>query len=330
MNYPFISVVVLTKNNEPVIENCMESLTKVDYPKDSYEIIVVDGRSKDRTPEIAQKYGARVLYDEGRCKACGYNRAIGEVHGEYIAFTDADCVVDKHWLSNLLKYFRHDEVGGVGGPNIAPDYAPAITKAIEWVSLQSPLAIDFKKAEVSVENIAGCNSMYVTGLIKDLFPLPETRAGEEAILNCRIRRKGLALISAPDAIVWHNRHYKSFKTFFNRMLLYGKANVQTARLYKEMDKALHKLEGFSLPIALLLVIVLYFLSKPALFVGIGFGVALLLYLWAKCWWQTRSFATARLVPVVVITEALGYSLGYIKETFFPEHIVRHGESPAVK
>lgn len=326
MNDPFISVVVLTRNNESVITDCLKSLVALDYPADRYEIIVVDGHSQDKTPEIAREYGARVLSDEGKSKAGAYNVVIQAVRGEYIAFTDADCTVDRNWLRNLLKYFRDETIAGVGGPNIAPPTAPPLVKAIEWVSYQSPLAIKFNKAEVSVENIAGCNSIYLTGLIRDLFPLPETSAGEEAILNYRVRSKNLKLIAAPDAIVWHNRHYRSFITFLKRMLLYGKATVQVARLCKELDKPLHRIEGFSAPLALLLIIALYFLSKPALLASLGIGAAVLIFFWAKCWWQTRSFAVARLVPPVIIIQALGYSLGYTKEAFFPGRIVRE-ENP---
>ena len=53
MDHPFVSIAVLTKNNEPVIEDCLKSLVALDYPDESYEIIVVDGHSTDRTPEIA-------------------------------------------------------------------------------------------------------------------------------------------------------------------------------------------------------------------------------------------------------------------------------------
>jgi len=315
MSYPFISVVVLTKNNESVIENCMKSLAGLDYPKDRYEIVLVDGHSKDRTVEIVRKFRTRIVYDEGKCKAGGYNVAIKEAHGDYIAFTDADCIVDKQWLKSLLKYFRQDKVAGVGGPNIAPEHAPPIVKAIEFVSLQSPLAVRFDKIGTTVENIAGCNSMYAIGLVKDLFPLPETLAGEEAVLNCRIRKRGFQLLSAPEAVVWHDRHYSGFKAFFRRMFLVGKSTAQIAGLHKELDKPLHKLEGFSVTLGLLLAILLYFLSKPALLIVLGLGVTLLLFLTARCWRETKSFAIARLVPLVAIIEAMGYSLGYMKETF---------------
>ena len=51
-----ISVVIPSFNEEERIERCLVSLTKQDFPRNDYEIIVVDGGSKDKTREIAEKY----------------------------------------------------------------------------------------------------------------------------------------------------------------------------------------------------------------------------------------------------------------------------------
>ena len=51
-----ISVVIPSFNEEERIERCLASLVKQDFPRNEYEIIVVDGGSKDRTREIAEKY----------------------------------------------------------------------------------------------------------------------------------------------------------------------------------------------------------------------------------------------------------------------------------
>ncbi|MCX6649741.1 MAG: glycosyltransferase, partial [Candidatus Bathyarchaeota archaeon] len=56
-----ITVVVPTYNEEKNIESCLNSLVKQSIPRESYEIIVVDGNSKDRTTEIAAKYADRVI-----------------------------------------------------------------------------------------------------------------------------------------------------------------------------------------------------------------------------------------------------------------------------
>ncbi|MBE0517441.1 MAG: hypothetical protein IBX41_08675 [Methanophagales archaeon] len=38
-----------------------------------------------------------------------------------LAFTDADCVVERDWLMNLVKNFKSEEIVSVGGPNITPE-----------------------------------------------------------------------------------------------------------------------------------------------------------------------------------------------------------------
>ena len=56
-----ITVVVPTYNEEKNIERCLQALAKQTISRDSYEIIVVDGNSKDKTSEIAAKYADKVL-----------------------------------------------------------------------------------------------------------------------------------------------------------------------------------------------------------------------------------------------------------------------------
>ncbi|GAH48174.1 unnamed protein product [marine sediment metagenome] len=57
---PFISIVLYTCNEEKYIKGCLDALSTQDYPKDRYEIIVVDDGSTDRTNEIVSKYSVKV------------------------------------------------------------------------------------------------------------------------------------------------------------------------------------------------------------------------------------------------------------------------------
>lgn len=66
MEYPFISVIVGVRNEERFIEECIESLLNLDYLRDSYEIIIVDGMSTDKTRELVQKYPVKLLLNEKR------------------------------------------------------------------------------------------------------------------------------------------------------------------------------------------------------------------------------------------------------------------------
>jgi cellulose synthase/poly-beta-1,6-N-acetylglucosamine synthase-like glycosyltransferase len=313
---PFISIIVPTKNNEKNIGRCLNALKFLNYPKEDYEIIVVDGCSSDRTPEIARKYGAKIVSDDGKGRALALNAGVDHAIGDYIAFTDADCVPDQDWIRNSLKYFLSDDVAGVGGPNVVPTDTNSLTHAIEYVSLQSPYAKRFESIG-NVEAIAGCNSIYRANLLRNFMPLPMVGYVEDLLLNYRIRKRGLRIVSAPDAIVWHYRHYSSFKSFFIQMISMGKGEIQGVRLEKGLYKPLHKVEGLSLPIFLSLFIILYFVSKLALTILFILIFGILFALFIKCLVETKSLMTSIYVPPVALLQGLGYSIGYITETIYP-------------
>ncbi|MEM3522621.1 MAG: glycosyltransferase, partial [Candidatus Bathyarchaeia archaeon] len=86
-----VSIIVPVKNCKPTIKSLLDSLMKLKYPKDTLEIIIVDGNSKDGTREILKNYSVKVLEEPGL--GLNYARNIGFKNstGEIIAFTDGDC-----------------------------------------------------------------------------------------------------------------------------------------------------------------------------------------------------------------------------------------------
>jgi len=60
-----VSIIIPTKNNGDILDKCLASIQNLDYPKDKYEVIIVDGYFIDNTVEIAKK--CKVVYeDRGR------------------------------------------------------------------------------------------------------------------------------------------------------------------------------------------------------------------------------------------------------------------------
>lgn len=112
---PLVSIIVPTRNEERVIENCLRSLTHqtTEHP---YEIILVDTLSDDKTLEIAEKYGVKVISDARRGKPIARQTGADNANGEILCFTEADCVVTDTWLSTIIRNFNeHPEAVAVTG-----------------------------------------------------------------------------------------------------------------------------------------------------------------------------------------------------------------------
>src|SRR3990167_9148920 len=93
----YISVVVPAFNEEKYLSRCLESFKQQDYPKEKFEVIVVDNNSTDKTPKIAQSYEARLVGCQVRGVAVSRQAGGQAAKGEIIAGTDADTVVSTNW-----------------------------------------------------------------------------------------------------------------------------------------------------------------------------------------------------------------------------------------
>lgn len=108
-NMPFISVIVLNYFGEKIIADVIESLEKLNYPKNRYEIIIVDNNSKDGSIGILRKLEDKfdnirlILSKLNTGFAKGNNLGIKEAKGDYIILLNNDCIVENDWLMNLVK-----------------------------------------------------------------------------------------------------------------------------------------------------------------------------------------------------------------------------------
>ena len=85
------SIIIPTLNEEAYIEKTIYALKHLNYPKEDFEIIVVDNGSQDRTVERANCAGANlVLYEEKRGTNMARNKGIENSSGEILVFVDAD------------------------------------------------------------------------------------------------------------------------------------------------------------------------------------------------------------------------------------------------
>lgn len=111
----FISVVVPAFNEERYLPLCLKSLTNQTYPKDRFQITVVDNNSTDKTSQIAKEFGAKVILEKRQGNTFALKRGMDEAKGDIIASTDADSKVAPDWLLIIGKEFLDPKVVAITG-----------------------------------------------------------------------------------------------------------------------------------------------------------------------------------------------------------------------
>lgn len=116
MSKPLVSIVIPTYNSEKTIAKCLESIRRQTYP--NIRVIVVDRFSRDRTVEIARKFGAKViLRDCGRAEA--KNIGLKEARGKYVCFIDSDMELSRDVVKDCVSLAESDEkIGGIIIPEV--------------------------------------------------------------------------------------------------------------------------------------------------------------------------------------------------------------------
>ncbi len=219
--WPFVSVIVPACNAAAVIEDCLVSLTRMGYPGERREILVVDNGSSDHTPEVVKRYPVQYVREPQRGVCHARNRGIQVSRGEVLAFTDPDCLVSKGWLHELVQAFKEKDVGGVAGEIIPyPGRTPAERYAARRAShsQRRPMSHPLRPFAMT-PNVAFTREVFrQIGLFDTRFP---GGGWEDADLCWRLfRGTTFKLGYASKAVVFH-RYRTTAKEFFVQHARYG-------------------------------------------------------------------------------------------------------------
>ena len=114
-DYPFVSIIIVNWNGQRFLEECFVSLNNLNYPRDKYEVILVDNASMDNSIDFTRNKFPEVKViknevNEGFCKP--NNDGVRIAQGEYVVFLNNDTVVAQNWLKELV-------IGALSDPGIA-------------------------------------------------------------------------------------------------------------------------------------------------------------------------------------------------------------------
>ena len=100
---PRLSVVIPAFNAEATIADAVRAVVTQPLPREAFECLLVDDASRDQTAEVARRAGAIVIrHPANRGPGAARNSGVSAARGEWIVFTDADCVPSRRWLPSLL------------------------------------------------------------------------------------------------------------------------------------------------------------------------------------------------------------------------------------
>jgi len=222
MNKPLVSIIIPTYNSEKTLGTCLESIRKQTYR--NIEIIIIDRFSRDKTIEIAKKFGANIkLKDCERTEA--KNIGVKEAQGKYVCFIDSDMELSKEVVEECVHLMESNEnIGGVIIPEITSgDSFWARVRAYErkfyiGTDIESPRF--FRKDLV----------LRVNGFDEDIVFF------EEKTLEMKINKLGFQTRARINSRIIHNENNFSLKRWIRKKYQYGKTFFKYVKRYKNCAK----------------------------------------------------------------------------------------------
>src|ERR1044071_2442879 len=213
-----ISIIIPALNEERIIGRCLESLAKLAFSRDRFEVLVVDNGSRGKTLEIAESFQDRlnlkVLQKANVPISALRNLGARAAAGDILAFLDADCLAPEDWLDRLFELARADGAGVMGAHYLLPEDSTWVGKT--WHRYQEAP----KSGEVS-HVPAGDLIMRREDFLR-LSGFDETiQTNEDYELCERARKSGMQVRAFPQIGVIHLGTAQNLQVFFRKQAWHG-------------------------------------------------------------------------------------------------------------
>ncbi len=214
--YPFVSVMVPAHNEAVVIEKTVKSLLNLSYPKDRYEIIVINDNSSDNSAEILKRIQDNnkdrnliVINTDsvngGKGKSNSLNIGFEKSKGELLAIYDADNTPEKNALKYLVQtILEDDKLGAVIGKfrcrnknvNLLTKFINIETLTFQWMAQAGRWQL------FNLCTIPGTNFVIRRSIIESMGGWDTKAVTEDTEISFRMYRMGYKIKFMPKAITW--------------------------------------------------------------------------------------------------------------------------------
>lgn len=213
---PEFSIIIPTRNRPEQIAACVRSVAALDFPRDRYEVIVVDDGSD---PPVSVS-GVSVIRQPQSGPAVARNTGAARARGRFLAFTDDDCAPAPDWLQKLAVQFaaRPDRLIGGAVVNALPGNPYSTASQLLVGFLYSYYNTDRPRFFTSNNMAASAQHFRAVGGFDAGLP---RAAAEDRELCDRWLHQGRPMTYAPEAVV-HHAHALTLRTFWRQHFNYGR------------------------------------------------------------------------------------------------------------
>ncbi|MFC4404950.1 glycosyltransferase family 2 protein [Gracilibacillus xinjiangensis] len=234
--YPSVSILIPAHNEEVVIEDTLEAMSKLNYPLEKLQVLIINDNSSDRTGEICESYAERFPYIQvihtkpphgGKGKSAALNNGLEYANGEVICVYDADNTPEAdaiYWL--VLGLVNDPKAGAVVGKfrvlnatkNLLTRLINIETLTFQWLA-QAGRWFWFKLA-----TIPGTNFAVRRSILDQLGGWDEGALSEDTELSFRIYDLGYHIRFFPNAITWEQEP-ETIKVWWRQRTRWARGNL---------------------------------------------------------------------------------------------------------
>lgn len=246
MSTPKFALISPTFKRPDEVTEFLDSLKKMDYPKDKFEIILGDGTPGDELRPLLYPYQEelplKIYYEEFLPVSNARNRAAELSSAQFFIFLDSDCIIPEGYLKAVESFLdAHPQINLFGGPDAASEDFTDLQKAISFsmTSFLTTGGIRGGSSSVTTYHPRGFNMGMSAELFNKVGGYDENFVcGEDVELSMRLMKAGAQSAFIEEAHVFHKRR-TSMKQFRRQVFRFGAARPLLAKTHPGNLKITH-------------------------------------------------------------------------------------------
>lgn len=241
-DYPLVSILIPAHNEEMVIEETIQSMIRLDYPKDKLEVLIINDYSSDQTGSIIDRYAKEYSFihavhtkppNAGKGKSGALNEGLKYSTGDIIVVYDADNTPEPAAVKNLALGLVKDRKAGaiVGKFRVVNANKNLLTRLINIETLTFQwLAQAGRWFWFRMTTIPGTNFAIRRSVLEQLGGWDEKALSEDTELSIRVYNLGYYIRFFPEAITWEQEP-ENLRVWWRQRTRWARGNIYVILKY---------------------------------------------------------------------------------------------------